>query len=351
LVADASIVVTRCPIFASSRQSMLTIARSGRFRFHVARRGETVHEDGKREGDMEDFDQFSVTEAVIAQMANTPDARLREIMESAVRHMHAFARDVNLTPSEWLMGIKFMTDVGKACTPFRQEFVLLSDVLGLSSLVNVLHDGTRMESGTDTSLLGPFYREGAPAMALGDSIARLTDGPRIMVFGQVRDAEGRGIPHASLQVWQTDEHGEYDLQKHDPKTMDDRGCFTCDGEGRFHFRSVRPLGYTIPMDGPVGALVTAQTRHGCRPAHIHFLISAEGYRELTTSVYLGDDQYIDTDTVFGVSKALIVHAEMGVPGSPDPSLPSIRYDFSLAKASATDSMSRVGSDPSKLVAA
>jgi protocatechuate 3,4-dioxygenase beta subunit len=298
---------------------------------------------------MEDFNEFSVTEAVIAQMATTPDDRLREIMASAVRHLHAFARDVRLTPAEWLMGIKFMTDVGKACTPYRQEFVLLSDVLGLSSLVNVLHDATRMEHGTDTSLLGPFYREGAPELRLGDNIAR-TAGPPVILFGQVVDADGRGIAGAHLQVWQTDERGEYDLQKGDPRNMDDRGCFTTDGVGRFHFRSVRPLGYTIPMDGPVGALINAQRRHGCRPAHIHFLISAPGYRELVTSIYLGDDPHIDSDTVFGVSKVLVVHAQTGLADSPDPSIPGIRYEFRLAKASAADSMSRVGSDPSKLVA-
>ena len=300
---------------------------------------------------MQDLDELSVTEAVLEQMGGTEDPRLREIMASLVRHLHEFAREVRLTPAEWLRGIKAMTDIGKACTPFRQEFVLLSDVLGLSSLVNVMHDETRTELGTETSLLGPFYREAAPQMALGDSIARLTDGPPVMVFGQVVDAQGQGIPGAELQVWQTDEKGLYDLQKHEPQVMDDRARFTCDEAGRFHFRSVRPHGYTIPMDGPVGALITAQGRHGCRPAHIHFLISAAGYRELTTAIYLADDEYIDSDTVFGVSAKLVVDPRPGLADSPDPTVPSIRYEFQLAKASATDSMSRVGADPSKLVAA
>jgi protocatechuate 3,4-dioxygenase beta subunit len=295
---------------------------------------------------MHDLDEFTVTDAVLAQMADTPDARLREIMEAAVRHLHAFARDVSLTPSEWLMGIGFLTEIGKACTPSRQETILLSDVLGVSAMVNALHAKTSLEKATDASLLGPFYRETAPHMALGECIAARPDSPELVFYGQIRDSAGAGIPHATVQVWQTDEHGFYDMQLHGQEQMDHRAVFTTDADGAFYFRTVRPLGYYIPMDGPVGALIKAQNRHGCRPAHIHFLVGAPGYRELVTSLYLGDDQYIDTDTVFGVSSSLIVSPAPD-PNSPFPGLDAIHYDFTLSQAGA-DGESRVGADPAQL---
>jgi hydroxyquinol 1,2-dioxygenase len=298
---------------------------------------------------MRDLTQDTVTGAVIEQMAKTTDPRLRQIMESAVRHLHAFAKDVQLTPEEWTTGIGFLTAVGQMCSPVRQEFILLSDVLGLSRLVNLMHDDeTRTGEATTSSLLGPFFREAAPQLALGDTIAQHSTGPEIGLFGKVVDEDGKGIAHASIDVWQTDADGAYDLQAHDPAVMDNRGHFTTDAEGNFHFRAVRPLGYSIPMDGPVGALIKAQERHGCRPAHIHFLISAPGQRELVTALYLGDDQYIDTDTVFGVSAALMVTPAADQPGSPFGAMPAIRYDFQLCKPQAGETTARVGGDPSKL---
>lgn len=298
---------------------------------------------------MHDLDENTVTQAVLDQMATTPDDRLREIMAAAVKHLHAFAREVNLTPAEWLTGIAFMTEVGKACTPSRQETILLSDVLGLSALVNALHDKTRLDDATDTSLLGPFYRDASPEYQLGDCIVAKPDSPEIVFYGQVRDLDGRGIPHARVEVWQTDEHGFYDMQMYGDSKMDMRGTFTADAEGKFHFRTVKPLGYYIPMDGPVGKLIKAQQRHGCRPAHIHFLITAPGYRELVTSLYQGDDQYIDSDVVFGVSSGLIIQARPDA-NSPFPELEAIHYNFGMARA-AESGEARVGADPSKLVAA
>jgi hydroxyquinol 1,2-dioxygenase len=250
---------------------------------------------------MPDLDEFTATDAALAQMAATPDPRLKEIADAAVRHLHAFAREVNLTPAEWLTGIAFLTQVGKACTPVRQEFILLSDVLGLSAVVNALHDKKARELGTQSSLLGPFYREGAPELELGACIARHPEAAQIVLYGQVTDNDGEPIPHALVQVWQTSEHGLYDLQAADHENMDLRANFRCDADGRYHFRTVRPLGYPIPMDGPVGQMVRAQDRHGFRPAHIHFLIGGEGFRELVTALYFGDDEHIDSDTVFGVS--------------------------------------------------
>jgi hydroxyquinol 1,2-dioxygenase len=298
---------------------------------------------------MHDLDETTVTEAVLTQMAGTPDLRLKEIMEAAVKHLHEFARDVNLTPAEWLTGIGFMTEIGKTCTASRQETILLSDVLGLSALVNALHDKTRRDEATDTSLLGPFYRERSPERAQGDCIVKNPDSPEIVFYGQVRDLGGNGIPHARVEVWQTDEHGLYDMQMYGEEQMDMRATFIADAEGRFYFRTVKPLGYYIPMDGPVGRLVSAQKRHGCRPAHIHFLISADGYRELVTSLYQGDDQYIDSDVVFGVSSSLIFNVKPD-PNSPLPDLEAIHYNFGMARASSAGE-ARIGADPSALIKA
>lgn len=302
---------------------------------------------------MQDLDREGITGEVIAQMASTPDARLREIMDAAVRHLHAFAGEVELTPEEWLAGIGFLTSVGHACTPYRQEFILLSDVLGLSRLVNVMHDAEGREAaGTETSLLGPFFREKAPAFPLGASIAvHETAGTEILLFGEILDASGRPVPHAAIDVWQTNAHGLYDLQAKDASVMDLRGRFRADAEGRYHLRTVQPIGYSIPMDGPVGQLVRRQGRHGMRPAHIHVLVAAEGYRELVTALYLADDAHIDSDTVFGVSRSLAVTAAMGVPGAPRTDLPAIRYDFRLSRQAAGETGGRVGADPSQIMPA
>ena len=300
---------------------------------------------------MEDLNEATVTEAVLAQMATTPDPRLREIMAAAVRHLHAFAREVSLRPEEWLAGIRTLTEVGKACTPYRQEFILLSDTLGLSRMVNILHDGRAEGVGTETSLLGPFYRAGSPQMALGDLIAQDPHGEQVCLFGRIVDAAGAAVAGASVEVWQTDPDGAYDLQSLDPAAMDWRASFRADGEGRYWFRATLPLAYEIPLDGPVGTMIRAQARHGCRPAHTHFLVSAPGFRELVTAVYYASDQYIDSDTVFGVSNSLVVEPRHGAAGSPCPELRSIQYDFTLAAAMPGDENSRVGADPASLVAA
>ena len=300
---------------------------------------------------MPDLDQNTVTAAVIEQMANTPDPRLREVMASLVRHLHDFAREVKLTPAEWLGAIDFLTRVGQTCTPFRQEFILLSDTLGLSRLVNLMDDkANRVGEATETSLLGPFYREASPRFGYGESIAAHATGPEMMLFGQVLNEAGEGVPNAVVEIWQTDADGAYDLQANDPSVMDMRGQFRTDAEGRYAIRTLIPLGYSIPMDGPVGALVRAQNRHGFRPAHIHMLLGAEYYRELVTGFYLGYDSNIDSDTVFGVSESLVVRPRTGLEGSPDSSLPSVQYDFRVARRAEHDKSGRVGADPSKIAA-
>ena len=203
---------------------------------------------------MHELTPETITEAVLEQMATTSDPRLKEIMTAAVKHLHAFARDVNLTPAEWLKGIEFMTAVGKMCTPERQEFILLSDTLGLSALVNGLHDRTAVEDATQTSLLGPFFRENAPKLEAGAQIAnKVTPGTEVALWGKVTNVRGEPLPNAQVSVWQTGADGLYDIQV-DASGTDYRGVFTADAQGNFLIRTVRPLGYSIPMDGPVGAL-------------------------------------------------------------------------------------------------
>jgi hydroxyquinol 1,2-dioxygenase len=283
-------------------------------------------------------------------MATTPDPRMREIMASAVQHLHAFARDVNLTPGEWIKGIAFMTAVGKMCTAERQEFVLLSDTLGLSALVNGLHDKTAIEEGTHTSLLGPFYREASPTLAPGSQIAKtVKPGSECALYGRVTDVDGKPLAGATVSVWQTGADGLYDIQESATGT-DYRGVFTTDANGLYQLRTVKPIGYSIPMDGPVGEMVQAQARHGMRPAHIHFLVGLPGYRELVTALYLRDDPHLADDVVFGSSGDLAVDLDANDADCPIKGLPSIRFDMRLAREGVVDRTSgRVGADPAAIV--
>ena len=298
---------------------------------------------------MRAIDENTITEAAVEQMASTPDPRLKQIMAALTRHLHNFAREVDLTPDEWLEGIKFLTAVGQKCTAYRQEFILLSDTLGLSSLVNALHDRRATEDATKSSLVGPFYRQDSPNLKLGDTIVtKPTNGLQVCLYGRVTNSAGKGVANATVQVWQPDETGNYDLQKHDPSEMDLRGTFRTDADGRYYLRSIAPLGYMIPMDGPVGDMIRAQKRHGYRPAHIHFIIGAEGYREVVTALYLQGDEHIDSDTVFGVTASLVTDVKKTDPNSPIPNLPTIQFDVQLPAQAATGS-GRVGADPSQIV--
>jgi hydroxyquinol 1,2-dioxygenase len=271
-------------------------------------------------------------------------------MASAVKHLHAFAKDVNLTPAEWIKGIAFMTEVGKICTPARQEFILLSDTVGLSALVNIMHDKTKMEEATSASLLGPFFRENTPKFEPGGQIAKVSDGAEVALFGRITSAKGEPLAGAQVTVWQTAADGRYDIQT-DASSMDCRGIFSTDAGGNYLVRTVRPLGYYIPLDGPVGGLVQAQARHGMRPAHIHFLISAPGYRELTTALYIAGDSHLEDDVVFGASADLVAEIKANDPACPIRDLPSVHFDFSLSRESAADKLSgRVGADPGQITA-
>ena len=182
----------------------------------------------------------TVTQATLEQMATTPDPRMKEIMEAAVKHLHQFARDVKLTPAEWLIGIDFLTRVGKMCTPDRQEFILLSDTTGLSALVNLMHDKTAIEVGTDTSLLGPFFRENAPHMQPGSQIAKDTSAGEVAMYGRVTDVDGKPLANARIDIWQTASSGLYDIQSDPSGAMDCRGYFTTDASGNYLMRTVAP---------------------------------------------------------------------------------------------------------------
>jgi hydroxyquinol 1,2-dioxygenase len=299
---------------------------------------------------MRELTPETITGAVLDQMATTSDPRMKEVMAAAVRHLHAFAREVNLTPGEWIKGIEFMTLVGKMCTPARQEFILLSDTLGLSALVNGLHDKTAIEEGTHTSLLGPFYREASPKLAPGSQIAKhVKPGTECVLYGKVTDVHSKPLADATVSVWQTSADGLYDIQENAAST-DYRGVFSTDANGLFAIRTVKPRGYSIPMDGPVGSMVRAQGRHGMRPAHIHFLVGAPGYRELVTALYLRDDPHLSDDVVFGSSDDLAVEIVPDDPNCPIPGVPSIRFDLRLAREGEADKTSgRVGSDPSAIL--
>jgi hydroxyquinol 1,2-dioxygenase len=299
---------------------------------------------------MQELTPETITDAVLDQMATAPDPRMREVMASAVRHLHAFAREVNLTPAEWIKGIAFMTAVGKICTPARQEFILLSDTLGLSALVNGLHDSTAMEEGTHTSLLGPFYREASPTLAAGSQIAKtVKPGSELVLYGRVTDVNGKPVAKATVSIWQTGANGLYDIQE-TAASIDYRGVFATDADGTYLVRTVKPIGYSIPMDGPVGDMVRAQKRHGMRPAHIHFLVGAPGYRELVTALYLRDDPHLADDVVFGSSDDLAIDIKPNDPACPIKGLPTIRFDMRLSRETEADKTGgRVGADPSAIL--
>jgi hydroxyquinol 1,2-dioxygenase len=277
---------------------------------------------------MKELDPQNITEVVLDQMSSTPDVRLREVVGSLVKHLHNFVREVELTPEELSGGLRFLTDVGHMCTDKRQEFILLSEVLGVETLVYTLADRLGEEHGTATSILGPFYMPEVPTLELGTSIVGERK-PSLAFYGQVTDAHRKPIRNASVEIWQTDEEGLYDVQRPDYSESDLRGRFYTDNAGMYYLKSILPLGYSIPMDGPVGQLVKAQHRHGMRPAHVHYIVSAPGFKSVTTAIYLKDDPYLESDTVFGVTESLVGAVAEHDPSSPIPGLPALRFDFQL----------------------
>ena len=251
-----------------------------------------------------DFNEETALDAVLASFADTPDPRLREILTGVVRHLHALVRDVRPTLAEWEQAIGFLTEVGQKCDDTRQEFVLLSDVLGVSMLVESVNDD---EHGTEGTVLGPFHMTASPRRELGDSISEVGLERPCVVTGVVVDLDGRPIPGATVDIWQCDEDGFYDVQRPDVQPPGNgRGLFTADADGGFWFRSVVPSHYPIPTDGPVGRLLDATRRHPYRPAHVHLIAEADGFTPVTTHLFVGDSPYLDSDAVFAV-KASLVH--------------------------------------------
>ena len=246
-----------------------------------------------------------LTDDVVRSWSGTPDPRLREVMTSLTRHLHAFVEEVGLSQQEWERAVDYLTRVGLACDEVRQEFILLSDVLGVSMLVDEINHGTPA-GATESTVLGPFHVVDSPPRALGDDISLDGVGDPVVVAGRVRDLEGRPVPGAILDVWQASADGFYDVQQPDLQPERNlRGLFTADDEGRYWFRTVLPKWYPIPDDGPVGDLLAATGRHPNRPAHVHVIAGAAGHAPLTTHVFLAGSPWLDSDAVFGVKDSLV----------------------------------------------
>ena len=253
---------------------------------------------------MRNLNEDNITEAVVARFADTPDLRLKEILTSLVRHLHAFARDVILTEEEWFKGIDYLTRVGHITDDKRQEFILLSDVLGLSMLT-VAMNNHKPAGCTESTVFGPFHVEGAPNYELGADIANGAKGVPCLVRGTVRSLSGKPIGGAKLDVWQSDDDGLYDVQHSGLDHAQARGIVTADPQGRFHFRTIVAVPYAIPQDGPVGEMLRASRRHPWRPAHLHFMVKAVGYETLITHVFRSDSEYLESDAVFAVRESLV----------------------------------------------
>jgi catechol 1,2-dioxygenase len=273
------------------------------------------------------FTEDSATQTVNDRMGPGTDPRLREIMAALVRHLHGFAREVQLRPEEWEQAIAFLTRTGQMCSAERQEFILLSDVLGLSMLVDAINN-RRPEGATENTVQGPFHVPGAPQRAMGDTITLDGKGESCRFEGRVLDLEGQPVEGARIEVWADNADGFYDVQQPGIQPRwNNRGVFVTGGDGRYGFVGIKPVSYPIPDDGPVGGLLAALGRSAMRPAHTHFMIRAEGFQPLVTHTFAGDDPGLASDAVFGVKASLVA------PFVPDPEGQArwlSRFDFVLA---------------------
>ena len=280
------------------------------------------------------FDENNLTDAVVARFGGCENPRLKTIVEALVRHSHAFVKDVALTQDEWTVAIDFLTRTGQMCDDRRQEFILLSDVMGLSMLVDAINH--RMPDGaTETTVLGPCYLGEHRVTAHGTDIAAGIEGEPMYVEARVSTPDGAPLAGARIDIWHSDDDGFYDSQKSDSTEPSLRARFISDPDGRFHFKSIVPSSYPIPHDGPVGQLLEATKRHPMRPAHVHFHVSAPGYETLVTHVFVAGDPWLDSDAVFGVKESLVAD----LTARDDPSYPDgtpapagwklLHYDFGL----------------------
>jgi len=250
--------------------------------------------------------QDDVTQAVLQEMHRTPDARTKEVLSALVRHLHQLVKEVRLTEQEFQDAVSFINAIGQKTTPSHNEAMLIAGALGVSNLVCLINNGAKGTRPTQANNLGPFFREGAPPLENGASLLRSpTPGPRLSFKGWVRDLEGRPVEGALVDVWHSSPIGLYENQDRTQAEMNLRGKFTTDTDGSFGFQSVKPAGYPVPIDGPNGALLRAQKRHNFRPAHLHFLIHKPGYKTIASQVYDPADPHLETDSQFGVTRALI----------------------------------------------
>lgn len=278
--------------------------------------------------------EINLTEATLQRLAEATNPRFKQLMTSLIRHMHDFIREVHLTEEEWFAGIQFLTATGQKCDEKRQEFILLSDTLGVSMLVDMLnHQHT--PGATESTVLGPFYVSGAPELQNGANLAEGLPGDPTLFSGRVLTVQGNPISGALVDVWHADAEGFYDVQRPHLKDMRLRGKFHTDAQGRFWFWTVRPTEYPVPTDGPVGQMLVQMGRHPYRPAHIHTMVSAPGYKPVTTHVFVAGDRYLHSDAVFGVKDSLIVDFVRHDPGialdgrTCEHPYFTVQYDFGL----------------------
>lgn len=287
---------------------------------------------------MRNVTKDNITDVFMGYMGDDVNPRLKEVMGSLVTHLHAFAKEVELTHAEWETGISFMERTGDISDAERHEFVLLSDVLGLSSLVDMINN---KPGGTSSSVLGPFHISGAPPLAIGGDMKDRFDGELIIAEGIVKDMDGNPIEGAEVDIWQTAPNGLYSSQDEDQDTFSFHGIQTTGADGRYAFTSVKPVEYTVPTDGPVGDILNATGRHPWRPSHLHYIVKAKGFRPLVTEVFPEDDPYLNQDTVFGVRDDLVMsYKEMPAGSFPDGFAlsgkvggPYLRVDFDLTLVS------------------
>jgi hydroxyquinol 1,2-dioxygenase len=287
------------------------------------------------ESEMRNIDEHTITPAILGRLQGCADPRLQEVLAALVRHLHDFAREVKLTEAEWQAGIEFLTATGQMCDGTRQEFILLSDTLGLSMLTVALNNA-RPTGATQATVFGPFHVKDAPELPQGSDISAGAGGELLFVDARVSGPAGEPVAAALVDIWQADDEGFYDVQRPELAGMRGRAVMRTDAQGRLQFCGRLPVAYTVPTDGPVGKMLAATGRHPWRPAHIHFMLRGPGYETLITHVFRDGDPYLDSDVVFGVRSSLVGrfdrHEAGQAPDGSDQAHPfhTLAYEFVLA---------------------